>query len=81
MVTEMRTSRVRRTWLDKLLLWQRAYETRIFDGHHEVIGRGPTPEASQAAAEGVQAAIGAGGTAFESGAIIDITGVAGGSLA
>ena len=51
MVTEMRTNRVRRTWLDKLLLWQRAYETRIFDGHHEVIGRGPTPEASQAAAE------------------------------
>ena len=34
-----------------------------------------------AAAEGVQAAIGAGGTAFESGAIIDITSVAGRSLA
>ena len=34
-----------------------------------------------AAAEGVQAAIGAGGTAFESGAIIDITSVAGRSHA
>jgi len=51
MVTEMRTTRVHRTWLDKLLLWQRAYETRIFDGHHDVVYRGPTPEASQAAAE------------------------------
>ena len=51
MVTEMQTNRVRRTWLDKLLRWQRAYETRIFDRHHEVVGRGPTPEASQAAAE------------------------------
>ena len=44
MVTEMRTTRVRRTWFDKLLLWQRAYETRILDGHHDVVGRGPTPE-------------------------------------
>ena len=51
MVTEMKTSRVRRTWLDKLLLWPRAYETRIFDGRHEVVGRGPTAEASQAVAE------------------------------
>ena len=37
MATEMRTTRVRRTWLDKLL-WQRAYETRIFDAHREVVG-------------------------------------------
>jgi hypothetical protein len=51
MVTEIRTTRVHRTWLDKLLLWQRAYETRIFEGHREVVGRGPTPEASQAVAE------------------------------
>jgi hypothetical protein len=50
-MTQVRTSRVRRTWLDKLLLWQRAYETRIFDEHREVSGRGPTPEASQDAAE------------------------------
>jgi hypothetical protein len=51
MVTELQTSRVHRTWLDKLLLWQRAYETKIFDGHREVVGRGPTPEASHKAAE------------------------------
>jgi len=51
MVTEMRTTRVHRTWLDKILLWRRAYETRILDGHHEVVGRGPTPEASRDAAE------------------------------
>ena len=51
MPTEMRPTRVRRTWLDKLLLWQRAYETRILDETHEVVGRGPTPEASQKDAE------------------------------
>jgi hypothetical protein len=51
MATEMRTTRVHRTWLDKLLRWQRAYETKILYGHHEVVGRGPRPEASQAAAE------------------------------
>jgi hypothetical protein len=51
MVTEIQTTRVHRTWLDKLLLWQRAYQTRIFDAHREVVGRGPTPEESRAAAE------------------------------
>ena len=30
---------------------QRAYQTRIFDDHHEVFGRGPTPAASQDAAK------------------------------
>jgi len=48
---QIKTCRVRRTWLDKLLFWQRAYETRIFDQHRKVIGRGPTPEASEEAAE------------------------------
>jgi hypothetical protein len=47
----------RRKWVeraissDRTCLWQRTYETRIFDAHREVIGRGPTPEASQKAAE------------------------------
>ena len=50
-MAEIKTSRVRRTWLEKLLLWQRAYHTKIFDEHREVFGRGPTPEASQEAAE------------------------------
>jgi hypothetical protein len=50
MTTEVRTSRVSRTWLEKLV-WKRAYETKIFDERREVCGRGQTPEASQEAAE------------------------------
>ena len=50
MITEIRTERVRRTWLDKLLLWKRAYQTRIFDAHREAFGRGRTAEASREAA-------------------------------
>jgi hypothetical protein len=42
--------RVRRTWLDKLMLWKRAYETKVSDGLREVIGRGPTREASEQSA-------------------------------
>ena len=49
--TEIKTSRTHRTLLDRLKLWPRAYETQIRDRHHEVVGRGPTPEASQKAAE------------------------------
>jgi hypothetical protein len=33
------------------MLWQRAHQTKISDGHHEAVGRGPTPEAAQEAAE------------------------------
>ena len=50
-MVEVRTARIRRTWLEKLLLWRSAYETKIFDQHREVVGRGPTPEASQKNAE------------------------------
>jgi hypothetical protein len=50
MSTETKTSRIHRTWFDKLSLWKRAYETQISDGRHEAIGRGPTAEASQTAA-------------------------------
>ena len=50
-MTEIQISRVHRTWLDKLRLWPRAYQTKIFDGRREVFGRGPTPEAAQDAAE------------------------------
>ena len=32
-------------------MWQRAYETKIWDGRREAFGRGPTPEASREAAE------------------------------
>jgi hypothetical protein len=33
------------------MLWQRAYEVKIWDAHRETVGRGPTPEAAQEAAE------------------------------
>ena len=51
MPTEVQTVRVRRTWLERLQLWQRAYETKIFDERREVYGRGPTRGASVEAAE------------------------------
>ena len=50
MATEVRTERVRRKWTDKLQLWPRAFQTRVFDERHEAFGRGPTPEASRDAA-------------------------------
>ena len=50
MSTQIETARVRRTLRDKLLLWRRAFETKIFDEHREAIGRGPTVEASREAA-------------------------------
>jgi hypothetical protein len=49
-MSEVHTTRVHRTLLDKMMLWRRAYETRVFDAHREAIGRGPTAEASQEAA-------------------------------
>jgi hypothetical protein len=45
------TRRSPRTWVERLFLWQRAYETKVLEGHREVTGRGPTPEASQQAAQ------------------------------
>ena len=33
------------------MLWKRAYETKISDGHLQAIGRGSTPEAAQETAE------------------------------
>jgi hypothetical protein len=50
MQTEIQTERVQRTWTDKVLLWRRAYQTRIYDEHREAIGRGPTVQASREAA-------------------------------
>jgi hypothetical protein len=44
---EIRTRRDRRTLFDKLRGWPRAYEVRIADDRHEVVGRGPTPDAAQ----------------------------------
>ena len=33
------------------MFWRRAYETKIWDRHREAVGRGPTPQAAQEAAE------------------------------
>ena len=49
-MAKIRTMRVPRTWRDKLVLWKRAFETKIFDSRREVRGRGPTAEASREAA-------------------------------
>jgi len=49
MATQIETARVR-TLRDKLLLWRRAFETKIFDERREIVGRGPIVEASREAA-------------------------------
>ena len=46
MLAEIQTVRVRRTWLDRLQFWHRAYQTKIFDEQREIYARGPTREAS-----------------------------------
>jgi hypothetical protein len=51
MEKRIETKQVPRTWLDKLKMWRRAYETRILDGNREAFGRGPTGKASRMAAE------------------------------
>jgi hypothetical protein len=48
---QARTSRVRRTWFEKLKLWNYAYQTEIWHKPHQVVGRGSTPEASRETAE------------------------------
>jgi hypothetical protein len=48
--SEIKTMRVRRTWLDKLMLWKQAYETKVSNGLREFIGRGPTRDASEQSA-------------------------------
>ena len=45
------TRRIRRGWLDRLRGYKRLFETEITDGEHTAFGRGPTPEASQKAAQ------------------------------
>jgi len=47
---ELRTERSHRTWRERILLWPRAYQTKISDKGREVVGRGPDPEASKEAA-------------------------------
>ena len=40
------------------MLWKRAYRTKIWDQDRKAVGRGPTPEAAQEAAERVWVAEG-----------------------
>jgi hypothetical protein len=50
MTPHTETQRVKRSWTEKLLLWERAYETKIWLSGHEVTGRGPTQRTSEEAA-------------------------------
>jgi hypothetical protein len=43
---EVRTSRVRRGWIDRLKGYDRLYETKLTDGERAAYGRGPSREAS-----------------------------------
>ena len=45
---EIRTRRVWRTWLERLLSWDRAYEAQAHRGSQEISQRAKTPEAAQA---------------------------------
>ena len=47
---EVRTSRVRRGWIDRLKGYDRLYETKVTDGERVAYGRGPSREASEQAA-------------------------------
>ena len=44
---EIRIRRVPRTWLERLFLWERAYEARLHRDQEEISERGKTPEAAQ----------------------------------
>ena len=69
MATQIATARVRRTLRDRLLLWRRAFETKIFDERRrEAVGRGATVEASREAALTVW--VSDGQREFEAGTII-----------
>ena len=47
---ELRTLRVRRSWLERLRGYDRVYETKVTDGEHVAYGRGASREASEQAA-------------------------------
>jgi hypothetical protein len=46
-----KTSRIRRSLLDRLRGFYAVYETTVTDGYREVYGRGPTADASRQSAE------------------------------
>ena len=45
---ETRIRRVRRTWVERLTLWEQAYEARAYRGQEEIIERAKTPDAAEA---------------------------------
>jgi hypothetical protein len=45
---EIRVRRVRRTWIERLSLWERAYEARAQRGQEEITERAKTPHAAEA---------------------------------
>ena len=47
---ELRTLRVRRSWLERLRGYDRVYETEVTDGERAASGRGASREASEQAA-------------------------------
>ena len=47
---ELRTSRVRRSLLERLRGYDRVYETKVTDGERAAYGRGASREASEQAA-------------------------------
>jgi hypothetical protein len=52
MAPHMETFRAQRTWIEKLFLWPRAYQTEITSElGHKVIGRGPAREVSEKVAK------------------------------
>ena len=48
---DIQIRRVRRTWLERLLLWERAYEPQTQRGHEKISERAKTPESAQALVE------------------------------
>ena len=48
---QIKCVRVPRRWLEKLMMWNRAYETTISDGYRQTIARGPTPWTSEKEAQ------------------------------
>jgi hypothetical protein len=48
---DIQIRRVRRTWPERLLLWERAYEPQTQRGHEKISERAKTPESAQALVE------------------------------
>jgi hypothetical protein len=47
-VMEIRIRRVRRTWVERLFRWERAYEAQVERDHERIVERAKTAEAAEA---------------------------------